>query len=77
MKSLGLQTLFLGSTTGKTSKGFKGLAGAMLFNLKPINVLKNSAKLTILPFKLLKNGLGLAAKSLFAVSGGARFAGVA
>ncbi|CAC6519002.1 TP901 family prophage L54a [Staphylococcus aureus] len=77
MKSLGLQTLFLGSTTGKTSKGFKGLAGAMLFNLKPINVLKNSAKLAILPFKLLKNGLGLAAKSLFAVSGGARFAGVA
>ncbi|WP_151506181.1 peptidoglycan DD-metalloendopeptidase family protein, partial [Staphylococcus aureus] len=46
-------------------------------NLKPINVLKNSAKLAILPFKLLKNGLGLAAKSLFAVSGGARFAGVA
>lgn len=77
MKSLGLQTLFLGSTTGKTSKGFKGLAGAMLFNLKPINVLKNSAKLAILPFKLLKNGLGLAAKSLFAVSGGARFASVA
>ncbi|HGL6826261.1 TPA: phage tail tape measure protein [Staphylococcus aureus] len=77
MKSLGLQTLFLGSTTGKTSKGFKGLAGAMMFNLKPINVLKNSAKLAILPFKLLKNGLGLAAKSLFAVSGGARFAGVA
>lgn len=49
----------------------------MMFNLKPINVLKNSAKLAILPFKLLKNGLGLAAKSLFAVSGGARFAGVA
>ena len=62
MKSLGLQTLFLGSTTGKKKrqKAFKGLAGAMLFNLKPINVLKNSAKLAILPFKLLKNGLGLA-----------------
>ncbi len=48
----------------------------MLFNLKPINVLKNYCKASNF-IKLLKNGLGLAAKSLFAVSGGARFAGVA
>ena len=34
MKSLGLQTLFLGSTTGKTSKGFKGVSQTMMFNLK-------------------------------------------
>ncbi len=56
MKSLGLQTLFLGSTTGKKrQKGFKGLAGAMLFNLKTYKCFeKNSAKLAILPFKLLK-----------------------
>lgn len=77
MKSLGLQTLFLGSTTGKTSKGFKGLAGAMLFNLKPINVLKNTANLAILPFKLLGKGIGLASKSVFAFSGGARGLGIA
>ncbi|HDD0598567.1 TPA: phage tail tape measure protein [Staphylococcus aureus] len=77
MKSLGLQTLFLGTTTGKTSKGFKGLAGAMLFNLKPINVLKNTANLAILPFKLLGKGIGLASKSVFAFSGGARGLGIA
>ena len=49
----------------------------MLFNLKPINVLKNTANLAILPFKLLGKGIGLASKSVFAFSGGARGLGIA
>ncbi|EZY61436.1 phage tail tape measure protein [Staphylococcus aureus] len=77
MKSLGLETLLLGSSSSKASKGFKGLSASLLTNLKPMNVLKNSAKLAVLPFSLLKKGIGLATKGLFSFGGGVKGAGIA